>query len=466
MRPAALDVTPRQRPRRLDRLLLRVILVAGLVGVIATVQLFMLLALGRVPTDEEGEVFAASTVAASFAALLFQPVRTRLEALVDRLPFAEHEQPTDALLVLGNRLGQALPVDELLAELADSLRSGFRLEATEIWTGSAGLLERSISDPPRAWASMSVSAAEEAVMARVGVAGPGWLAVWIPALLDGRADRPLRVAPITNADELLGLIVAERGPEGDPFDEREDGDLAEIARQVGLGLRNVRLDAQLQASLDALRRQAEELRASRARVVSAADAERRRIEHDLHDGAQQHLVALGANLRVARELAGSSPAEATSLLEQLGRDVRVALEELRELAHGIYPPLLADRGLGDALSAVARRAPVRTRLVANPRARYPPNVEAAVYFCCLEALQNTGKHAGEGAAAIVRVWEEEGALLFDVSDDGAGFELDRAWHGAGLTNMADRLGAIGGGLRIKTAPGAGARLTGTIPLRR
>ena len=175
-------------------------------------------------------------------------------------------------------------------------------------------------------------------------------------------------------------------------------------------------------------------------------------------------MALGVNLRIARELAGADPAQAASLLEQLGHDVRAAQEELRELAHGIYPPLLADRGLREALSAVARRAPVRTRLEAGALGRYPPEIEAAVYFCCLEALQNAGKHAGAGATATVRVWEEQGALRFEVSDAGPGFDPGRVSRGAGLTNMADRLGAIGGGLRIQASRGAGARLTGTIPL--
>jgi signal transduction histidine kinase len=201
-------------------------------------------------------------------------------------------------------------------------------------------------------------------------------------------------------------------------------------------------------------------------VVSAADAERRRIERDLHDGAQQQLVALCANLRLARELAGSQPAEVTELLEQLGSDIEMALEELRELAHGIYPPLLADRGLAEALSAVAARAPVHTRLEAGTLERYPPQVEATVYFCCLEALQNAGKHAGDAASATVRVFEKEGGLLFEVADDGPGFDPAAGGHGGGLTNMADRLGGIGGSLRIDSAPGGGTRIAGAIPLRR
>ena len=256
----------------------------------------------------------------------------------------------------------------------------------------------------------------------------------------------------------------ERPPEGEPFGEEDERVLAELARQVGFALRNIRLDTQLRASLEQVKRQSEQLRESRARVVSAADAERRRIERDLHDGAQQQLVALAVNLRLARELAGSDPEQATDVLTQLADDVQATLEELREFAHGIYPPLLADRGLGEALSAVARRAPIPTRLEAATIGRHAPDVEATVYFCCLEALQNAGKHAGRNAEATLRVTEQEGALVFEVSDDGAGFDPGGGASGAGFENMTDRLGAIGGTLRVESSPGRGARITGTIPV--
>ena len=211
-----------------------------------------------------------------------------------------------------------------------------------------------------------------------------------------------------------------------PLDAVADRLLADLARQLGLTLRNVQLDSALQASLDELHRQAEELRASRARVVSAADAERRRIERDLHDGAQQHLLGIVVNLRLARELAQADPVEATALLEAIGRDAREAVEEIRELAHGIYPPLLLDRGLGEALDAAARRAPARARVeMAAPR-RYSLELEATVYFCCLEAFQNAAKHAGESARIVARVWEDQGALRFEVSDDGDGFDPVRS----------------------------------------
>ena len=216
-------------------------------------------------------------------------------------------------------------------------------------------------------------------------------------------------------------------------------------------------------SVTDLRRQARELRASRARIVAAADAERRRIERDLHDGAQQHLTSLSVRLLMAAKLAGQDP-ELASLLEQLGAEVRDTAQELRNLAHGIYPPLLRANGLDDALFAAASHATLPTRVQAGSVGRYPADVEAAVYFCCLEAMQNACKHAGERASIRLRVREEAGTLTFEVTDDGTGFDAGGGGLGAGLLNMADRLGAFGGRLRVDSAPGQGTRVTGTVPL--
>jgi signal transduction histidine kinase len=284
-------------------------------------------------------------------------------------------------------------------------------------------------------------------------------------LLAGRADAAVRVAPITHSGHLLGLIVGVRPPTGDAFKEEEDRILTELARQVGLALHNVQLDSALQSTLDELRLQAEELRASRARIVAASDAARRQIERNLHDGAQQHLVALAVNLRLARQIAESDLDVAKEMLEQLGHDLQDAVQELRSLAHGIYPPLLVDRGLAEALSAAGGRAALPARVVADGIGRFPPEIEAAVYFCCLEAMQNAGKHAGDGSSLSVRVWQDEGALMFEVADDGAGFDPSaRKSPGHGFVNMGDRVGAVGGTFGVQSAPGRGTRVSGRIPV--
>ena len=167
---------------------------------------------------------------------------------------------------------------------------------------------------------------------------------------------------------------------------------------------------------------------------------------------------------VARGLVDAEPEKAKAILDQLQRSTQEALESFRNLSHGIYPPLLQDRGLAEALSYAARGAPIATRIEATDLSRFDPEVEATVYFCCLEALQNAAKHAGQGARATVRVWEGEGGLLFEVVDDGDGFASEHGRRGAGITNMQDRLGAIRGDLRIESAPGRGTRVIGTIPL--
>jgi len=328
------------------------------------------------------------------------------------------------------------------------------------------VLERLVSEPDRGPATLRLSASEEAVVARSGVSGSARVAVWLPQLLADRGDAVLRVAPIAQSGELFGLIVVERAVEADPFDEPAEKVLAELARQLGLALRNVRLDSELQVSLAELRRQAEELRLSRARVVAAADAERRRIERDLHDGAQQHLVALEANLGAVRALIDSDAEKAKAILGELRTAIHAAMQDFRDLAHGIYPPLLQDRGLSEAIANAARRARIPTRLDAAIDRRYGPEVEATVYFCCTEALQNAAKYAGEGARATISLRETKEALLFEVADDGSGLDPARTALGAGLTNMRDRLEAIGGGLRIESTLGRGTRVVGTIPLER
>ena len=445
------------------RVLGQAILLLGLAGLVAVVWVGVVLALGRPPEGNEWGLLGLCAAGAAVCAMVWVPLRRRLAATAARLTRDDRQAREDALRAFGGGLTRALPLDELLLQLAETLRRTLALERAEVWTGSDGVLELASSDPHTESGTLILSPAEQAVVGRAGVAGPGWADVWLPELTRGREAASLRVAPIANAGRLLGVIVVARASTA-PFDAADDRLLAALARQLGLTLRNVQLDSALQASLDELRRHADELRESRARVVSAGDAERRRIERDLHDGAQQHLLGLVVNLRLARELAEHEPAEARALLEAMGRDAKAAVEEIRELAHGIYPPLLLDRGLGEALPAAARRAPTRVRVEVDAARRYAGEVEAAVYFCCLEALQNTAKHGGDSARATIRVWEEQGALRFEVADDGAGFPAGRAPNGAGLSGMRDRLGALGGRLAVSSPQDGGATVAGTIPL--
>jgi signal transduction histidine kinase len=199
-------------------------------------------------------------------------------------------------------------------------------------------------------------------------------------------------------------------------------------------------------------------------LVSAQDHERRHLERNIHDGAQQQLVALAVKARLARQLTERDPAKAGELLEQIEAETQTALEDLRDLARGIYPPLLADQGLAAALEAQARKSPVPVT-VEDPDGvgRYQQEVEAAVYFSVLEALQNVAKHAG-ATAVTIEVEQQEAVLVFRVVDDGCGFEVNGAPSGTGLQGIADRLGALDGVLKVESTPGAGTTLTGSIPV--
>lgn len=449
---------------RVDRILVHVVSATGLTVVVVSVYLLFVVGLGRLPDEGERGLLALSMVAAAVAAGLYQPARDRLADIANRVVYGERHAPDEALRTFGSRLSRAVPMDELLLQLAESLRKSMTLTSAEVWTGSPQRLEQAVSVPDREREALTLGTAEAPVVARAGVSGNAWISVWIPALLVGRVDRQVRVAPICHSGEILGLIVVEREADGDAFGEEEDQALAELARQVGLALHNVVLDSALQASLEEVRRQADELRASRARIVATADAERRKIERNLHDGAQQHLVALAVNLRLARDIIAEDAAAGAELLEALADGVKDTIQELRDLAHGIYPPLLMDSGLPEALKAAGNRSPLEVTVDTDGVGRYPTEVEAAVYFCCLEALQNAAKHApGSRVEVRVRAVEDPVALTFEVSDDGPGFDVAAARAGHGYVNMTDRLGAIGGTVTWESSPGEGARVRGSIP---
>ncbi|HYL50687.1 MAG TPA: histidine kinase [Acidimicrobiia bacterium] len=449
---------------RVDRLLVRTIEVGGLVALVGVVYLVVVLGFGQSPTDATRRVVGLSLVAAAISALLFVPARNWLEELANRRVYGERRAPDEPLQTFGARMSRAIPLDELLLQLAESLKKSMQLSNAEVWTGTGGVFERAAAVPYREVARVRLNEEESMVVARAHVSGNAWIQVWLPAVLAEHPGRTLRVAPLVLSGELFGFILCARQGNQQPFSSEEERVLTDLARQVAVALHNSALDTALQASLDDLRVANEELRASRSRIVATADQSRRQIERNLHDGAQQHLVALAVKLGLARQLVDGDREMLATLLEELRGDAQTTLTELRELAHGIYPPLLMDRGLREALVAAANRSQLPTEVEADV-ARYQSDVEAAIYFCCLEALQNAGKHAGEQATIKITLGENNGMLRFQVQDDGAGFDATAsALRGHGFVNMADRLGAIGGNLEVVSAPGEGTRIGGTVPL--
>jgi signal transduction histidine kinase len=216
---------------------------------------------------------------------------------------------------------------------------------------------------------------------------------------------------------------------------------------------------------EALTRADADLRESRRRVISAGDQERVRLERDIHDGAQQRLVALAVQLQLASQLTRQGTPLSADQLDAMYAESREAIDELRELARGIYPSVLAERGLEDALRSVARRAPTPVEVVYDPAIVLSSDDASAVYFVCLEALQNVAKHAGPSTSVEISLAVRDDELVVSISDDGPGFDAAVAASSRGLLNMADRAGALGGELTICSAPGVGTRISMVLPYR-
>ena len=314
-------------------------------------------------------------------------------------------------------------------------------------------------------------------MAEAAARGVGGPSARVRVFVPGGADRVVAwpVESDTSSFDRTELVLHQGEPVGEIAVAKVRGEsvtpgeaalLTDLAAQAGPALSNVRLTLELEGRLRELAAQADELRASRQRIVAAQDAERRRLERDIHDGAQQHLVAIAVNARLARQVLDSAPVRTGALLDEINAQVEDALETLRTLARGIFPPVLADRGLVPAVRAHLIRSASPARLDADAsvaRARFDRRIESAMYFCCLEALQNAAKHAA-GAPARVYLSAEPEWLTFSVSDEGAGFDTGLNHGGTGLQGMLDRMAALGGTLEVVSTTGRGTTIRGRLPL--
>jgi signal transduction histidine kinase len=360
--------------------------------------------------------------------MAFQPLRRRLQRVANRFVYGARATPYEVLSGFSEHLAGVYAQENLLARMAQVLAEGTGATRSDVWLAVGNELRVAA-----AWPEGGPDAAP------VPLPGDGAL----PEI-----PQATRAMPVLHGGELLGALSVAKAP-SDPMTQTEERLLTDLAAQAGLVLRNVRL--------------IEDLRASRQRIVAAQDERARALERNIHDGAQQQLVALTVKLRLAGTLAEKDPPKTAAMLEQLRAEAQDALENLRDLARGIYPPLLADQGLAAALGAQARKSPVPVSVDADGVGRYPQDVEAAVYFCALEALQNIAKYSG-ATTATLRLSASNGDLRFEATDDGAGFDATTTRYGTGLQGMADRLDAVGGSLVVRSSPGAGTSVVGRVPV--
>jgi signal transduction histidine kinase len=393
------------------------------VYVVAVVGAGRLLHLGDQPNN------GLAILATTLVAVAFQPLRRRLERVANRMVYGRRATPYEVLSTFSRRVAAVDP--DVLTQIARALEEGTTAVAASVWMWRGARMQ-----PIAVWPS-------EFDLPDQPSGGTGGLIE--------------KIAPVLNDGEELGLVVLllEPGQAFSPVDQRL---LEQVAGGLGLALRNLKLTEDLKTRVA-------QLRESRRRIVAVQDMTRHRLERDLHDGAQQRLVALKIKLGIGATMAEKEGLEQIDdLLVSLREEADEAVNSVRDFARGIYPPLLEAEGLPSALAARVEKAPLPVTLQANGLGRYTREVEATVYFCVLEAVQNAIKHS---RADIVRVSlaDEGDEISFEVSDDGHGFDPDSAGSGSGLANLADRVEALDGSLDVISQPGDGTTIRGRIPLR-
>jgi signal transduction histidine kinase len=447
----------------IDIVISKAVLYGSLAVFITAVYAGLVVGVGALAGGRDSPLVAA--LAAAVVAVAFQPVRQRAGRLANRVVYGRRATPYQVLSDFAQRIGSVYASQDVLPQMAQIVAAGTGAEQVVVWLRvDDELRPEASSDGSPAAASPPVAAPP---VAAPPVAAPPVAAPLVdrlsappssaeplpldPLPVDGQVMPPVPGAdlsvPVVHQGELLGAIAVQM-PRDEPLRPAGEQLVADVASQAGLVLSNAALVG--------------DLRASRQRLVTAQDEARRRLERNIHDGAQQDLVALRIKLRLAGMTVDDDPAEAKEMLGELQADAAGALENLRDLARGIYPPLLADLGLVAALNAQAAKSPLPVTVDADGIGRFGQDTEAAVYFCCLEALQNIAKYA-HATQARIRLQARNGALRFTVSDDGTGYDARHTPLGSGQRNMADRLAALGGRLEVRSAPGHGTTITAQLP---
>jgi signal transduction histidine kinase len=407
----------------IDFVISKALLYGTLAAFITVVYFGLVVGVGTVVGNRRSPLLSA--LAAAIVALAFQPLRQRAARLANRVVYGKRSTPYQVLSDFARRIGGAYASEDVLPQMAQIVAAGTGAEQVVVWLRVGGELRPEAVSDGRVKSPAVPADGQE-----------------LPSLPDADVS-----VPVIYQDELLGAISI-RMPRDEPLRPAGQQLVADVASQAGLVLSNAGL--------------IEDLRASRQRLVTAQDEARRRLERNLHDGAQQELVALTIKSRLAGATVEDLD-QAREAFDELQADASAALANLRDLAHGIYPPMLADLGLAAALNAQAAKSVVPVTVEADGIGRYGQDTEAAVYFCCLEALQNIAKYA-HAAQARICLRARNGTLSAVVSDDGTGYDADRTPMGAGQRNMADRLAALGGRLEVRSAPGQGTTITASLPV--
>ncbi len=406
----------------IDRVVSKMVVYGALAVLVTTVFVTVVVGLGAAIGIQGQPNLALSVLATALVAVIFQPVRKRLQGLANRMVYGRRASPYEVLAGFARRMGEPIATEALLPVMARTLAEGSGATQAAVWLA--------VGTDLRSAAVWPGHAGEAQPIRMVDGDPPSWV--------DGTKTLPIR-----HRGELLGALSVTKPP-GEPLTPAEDKLISDLAAQAGLALRNVRL--------------IEELKASRQRIVSAQDAERRRLERDIHDGAQQRLVTLSLALRMARTRPGLTPALAAAL-DTAARELSDGLSELRELARGVHPALLTDEGLGPALTSLAERSPVAARLASAPAARLPAPVEATAYQVASRAVAA----AADAGACAVRISAEHvgGTLTVEVADDAT--REDGAERRIRLDGIDDRVAALDGRVEIENRAGRGAVVRAVIP---
>jgi signal transduction histidine kinase len=390
--------------------------------------------LGHVSTPQLG----LSVLATAVVALAFDPVQRRLEAVASEMVDGGRPAPYEVLRRFSATVTGSYPAEQLPARMARVLADGTGAEWAQVWVTVGGSPTLTATWPP-------------------GAAGGNAAANGLPAAFDSG----VRSMPVRHSGELLGLLVVKLHDDVS-LTSVEERLFAGLAGQAGLVLRGTALRVQLGQRATELAARADELRASRQRLVDAQDEARRLLERDIHDGAQQHLVALAVNLRLAHTLSSISADEAERLLAEQRRAAGEAIATIDRLSQGIYPPMLTEGGLDAALRSALDKAVIPVHIESTGVRRYSGDLEAAAYFCTLEAVQNAVKHSGTPVVRVTLVGKPD-RLLISVEDDGAGFGQVGTAEGDGLVNMRDRVESVGGALTVTSTLGLGTSIRVRLP---